>query len=292
MASRNKKPSRKVHPAQRFAAPSSIETGRPLKELIGPQLVELIAESIADVYPDFAFRRFIRTGSAGLDELELKQRAAWISKALYTELPQDFIQAALILISSFGPPLISTTGNGLGVFFYYPHSDFIATAGIGNFSVGMQANLELTQRFSAEFSIRPYLERYPTQSLSLLKKWAKSSNPHVRRLVSEGTRPRLPWASRLRVFEKTPKATLELLELLKDDPELYVRRSVANHLGDLLKDHPELLYGVCARWLREVSGKSISATTRSHRHWIVRHALRLPAKNGDRLALELRIRAK
>lgn len=292
MAKSRRKSSPAVHPIARFRAPSTIETGRPLKELIGPELVDLIGESIASVHAGFSRTDFRKQAVAGLDRLELKERARQIAGALQKTLPPDFKSASRILISSFGPPLTTTEGNGLTVFFYLPHSEFIATAGIDDFEAGMQANHELTQRFSAEFSIRPFLERYPKQALSLLKKWTKSPSPHVRRLVSEGTRPRLPWGSRLRVFESTPESTLALLELLKDDPELYVRRSVANHLGDLLKDHPGIIYETCDRWIDEVAKKSTPAERRLQRCWIVRHAVRLPAKKGIRRAIELRVRAK
>jgi 3-methyladenine DNA glycosylase AlkC len=88
------------------------------------------------------------------------------------------------------------------------------------------------------------LSRDPERTLARLREWARDPHPHVRRLVSEGTRPRLPWAPRLVAFQKDPRPVLELLELLKDDPELLVRRSVANNLNDIGKDHPELLAAV------------------------------------------------
>ncbi len=112
----------------------------------------------------------------------------------------------------------------------------------------MEAQYELTKRFTAEFSIRPFLERHPEATYARLEKWAHDADVHVRRLVSEGTRPRLPWGSRLRAFQKDPRPRLRLLELLKDDPELYVRRSVANNLNDIGKDHPDVLVKTCARW--------------------------------------------
>jgi 3-methyladenine DNA glycosylase AlkC len=94
----------------------------------------------------------------------------------------------------------------------------------------------------------------------------------VRRLVSEGTRPRLPWAPRLRAFMRDPRPVLELLEWLKDDPSLYVRRSVANNLNDIGKDHPDLLFATAERWMKDAN---------ENRHWIIRHALRSAVKRGD-----------
>ena len=142
----------------------------------------------------------------------------------------------------------------------------------------MKAQYELTQRFTAEFSIRPFLVRHQEKTLARLDKWTRDPNPHVRRLVSEGTRPRLPWAPRLRAFQKDPRPVLALLEKLKDDPELYVRRSVANNLNDIGKDHPEILAETARRWLRGAS---------EDRAWLVRHALRSAVKRCEKGALEV-----
>jgi len=142
----------------------------------------------------------------------------------------------------------------------------------------MRAQYELTQRFTAEYSIRVFLERYQEQTLGRLRDWAVDSNVHVRRLVSEGTRPRLPWAPRLRAFQRDPQPVLELLDLLKDDPELLVRRSVANNLNDIGKDNPTALIATCQRWMREPTPE---------RRWLVRHALRSAVKRGDPEALQI-----
>jgi len=140
----------------------------------------------------------------------------------------------------------------------------------------MRAQHALTQRFTAEFSIRPFIQRDQARTLARLREWTSDPSEHVRRLVSEGTRPRLPWAPRLRALQQDPRPALELLELLKDDPSLYVRRSVANHLNDIGKDHPQLLSSVARRWLKGASAE---------RAWIVRHALRSAIKRGDAGAL-------
>jgi 3-methyladenine DNA glycosylase AlkC len=158
---------------------------------------------------------------------------------------------------------------------------------VSSFESGMAANYEITQRFTAEFSIRPFLIEHGSKCLKLLRRWAKDSSVHVRRLVSEGTRPRLPWAMRLPEFQADPNLSLPLLELLKDDPELYVRRSVANHLGDIAKDHLEVAFDVCETWLDELKRSDDEEAARNRR-WIVRHAVRHPAKNGNARAIELR----
>ena len=147
----------------------------------------------------------------------------------------------------------------------------------------MRAQHALTRRFSAEFSIRPFLVRDQARTLARLLEWTTDPDPHVRRLCSEGSRPRLPWGMRLTAFVQDPGPVLPILERLKDDPSLYVRRSVANHLGDIAKDHPERVFALCQAWLDGASNE---------RKWLIRHALRHPAGKGHPTALALRVAAK
>ncbi|MGB1128177.1 MAG: DNA alkylation repair protein [Opitutales bacterium] len=278
------------HPVQRYRAPGSIQTGVPLKWIIDDSLVDLIAESIETVYSKINTQRFSRAAKASLDTLELKARASHIADAIQAELPKDFEQTARILIQSMGPELEGTQDNGLQPFFYLPHAELIGRFGSTHFQAGMQANYELTKRFTAEFSIRTYIAEQRDKSLCLLEKWTKDPNPHVRRLVSEGSRPRLPWAMRLKEIDANPALTLPLLEKLKDDPERYVRRSVANHLGDIGKAHLNVLLETCERWLDE-SQSMQDPTSAKNRRWVIRHALRHPAKKGESGARLLREKA-
>jgi 3-methyladenine DNA glycosylase AlkC len=280
------------HASQRFHAPHTILHGVPLKEVLGKDLVQLIGESFADVHSDFDRQTFQRRALDGLESLELAQRARHIGLAIAEQLPRPFAKACPILLASLGPELTKTKGNGLATFFYQPHGHVIVECGLDDFEHAMRANYELTKRDSAEFSIRPFLVKYRDECLTWLSAWCHDPNPHVRRLVSEGTRPRLPWAMRLKEFQQNPQLSLPLLEQLKDDPELYVRRSVANHLGDILKDHQEVGFSVCERWLMEVRKKDIATETAANRKWIIRHAVRLPAKKGDARAASLRASAK
>ncbi len=280
------------HPSERFVAPRSIMTGVPLKEILGLDAIRLIGESFANVSSKFVASSFVRAASQGLEALELNERGRHIGLALAEQLPPTFPAASRILLAALGPELSKTDGNGLAPFFYLPHAHLISERGIDDFERGMAVNYELTKRFTAEFSIRPFIVKYPEESLELFAHWTQDANPHVRRLVSEGTRPRLPWAMRLKAFQQQPQLTIPLLEALKDDPELYVRRSVANHLADILKDHPDVAYEVCERWLSEVSGKGANRELAAARKWIIRHAVRLPAKKGESRAVRLRVKAK
>jgi 3-methyladenine DNA glycosylase AlkC len=249
-----------------------------LKNYFGPDVPARIARMIKEVDSAFDEDAFLADALAGYQALELTPRAWQIADALGRHLPEDFERAIEILIASLGPKLDVAELTGMDVFIYLPHVFFVAKFGVDHFEASMRAQYELTQRFTAEFSIRVFLERYPERTLARLREWARDSNVHVRRLVSEGTRPRLPWAPRLRAFQENPGPVLELLDLLKDDPELLVRRSVANNLNDIGKDNPAALIETCRRWMRE---------TTPERSWLVRHALRSAVKRGEPEALEI-----
>jgi 3-methyladenine DNA glycosylase AlkC len=250
----------------------------PLKNYYGPDVPARIARMIKEVDSGFDEDAFLADALDGYQALELTPRARQIAQALGRHLPQDCERAIEILIASLGPKLQAAELTGIDVFVYLPHVFFIAEFGVDHFEASMRAQYELTQRFSAEYSIRVFLERYLQQTLGRLHEWAFDSNVHVRRLVSEGTRPRLPWAPRLRAFQDDPRPVLELLELLKDDPDLFVRRSVANNLNDIGKDNPAALIETCRRWMKDASPQ---------RSWLVRHALRSAVKRGEPEALEI-----
>ncbi|MBX3664471.1 MAG: DNA alkylation repair protein [Burkholderiales bacterium] len=247
----------------------------PLKNRYGPEIPRRIAAMIAHVHPAFPKAAFLRDALEGYEALELMPRGRHIAQALHRHLPQDVPAALDILLASTDAPGANPDGS-LASFLFLPHTEYVSRYALGHFEAAMRAQHALTQRFTAEFSIRPFIDKYPERTLALLRQWTCDPSPQVRRLVSEGTRPRLPWAPRLRALQRDPRPALALLERLKDDPELYVRRSVANHLNDIGKDHPALLNAVAKRWLKGASPE---------RAWIVRHALRSAIKRGDPGAL-------
>ena len=251
----------------------------PLKNHFGAEIPRTIAEMIVAVYPDFAKAQFLRTTLKGYDPLALMPRGRQIARSLRKHLPTDYEQAIAILLASLGPDVPKHASNrGMAPFFYMPHVMFVEEYGLDHFELSMRAQYELTQRFTAEFSIRPFLERHREATLARLTQWATDPSPDVRRLVSEGTRPRLPWAPRLRDFQADPQPVLALLDLLKDDPDLYVRRSVANNLNDIGKDHPALLAETAKRWMRNAT---------EERRWLIQHALRSAVKRGEPGALHV-----
>lgn len=247
----------------------------PLKVFFSPALVRRIAADMARAEPAFPARAFVRQATAGLEQLELLDRGKHIARALHAHLPPAYPDALDVLLRSLGAEHASEelVGGGMAPFYYLPHTLLVAEHGLEHFDLSLRAQYELTKRFSAESSIRPYIARDPERTFAQLIVWTKDENPHVRRLVSEGTRLRLPWASRVAWLDANPRRVLALLELLKDDPATVVRRSVANNLNDLSRDHADLVIETCRAWLSDERGA------------LIRHALRSLVKKGHRGAL-------
>ena len=249
-----------------------------LKDQYGLEIPRKIAKMIKAVHPKFSDQEFLKTASKNYLKLNLMQRGHALAAALKQHLPNDFERATAILSKSLGPRLDQTESTGMSSFLYMPHIFFCSTYGLEHFDTAMQLQYELTQRFTAEFSIRKFIIADQDRTLKLLKKWAKDPSEHVRRLVSEGIRPRLPWAERLRKFQQDPRPVIELLNLLKDDSSLYVRRSVANCLNDISKDNPEIFYQTIKSWSKPNCAK---------RTWLINHALRTAIKRGEPEALKV-----
>ncbi len=251
----------------------------PLKNYFDERVPQTIAAQISAVWPEFASEAFMRDSLSDYEALGLMDRGRQIARSLRTHLPTAYREALTILLRSVGGRPQRTDGDGgMASFLYLPHLQFVELHGIDDFEASMQALHFLTQRFTGEYALRPFLDRYEQEALAVLREWAHDPDPHVRRLVSEGTRPRLPWAGRLRRFQEDPTPVLELLELLRDDPDSTVRRSVANNLNDIGKDHPERLLVVARKWVDGAGEERLA---------LLRHALRTLVKAGNSEALKI-----
>lgn len=255
----------------------------PLKHLLNDGVPPRIAAMIKRVWRGFDTAAFLRQVEPGYDRLELMQRGQRVAEALADHLPDDVPRALGLLVDSMDPPMgLDAQGEPdagdrpYSAFLYLPHSLFMGRHGLAHFEQAMRAQHALTQRFTAEFSLRPYLMHHREATLARLHDWAQDESAHVRRAASEATRARLPWAPRLPAFQRDPSLALPLLDALKDDPSSYVRRSVANHLGDIAKDHPNLATDTARAWLRDAT---------SQRQALVRHGLRYLVKQGHAGAL-------
>ena len=254
------------------------EEPKKFKEYYDVALAQKMAEEVKAVYAPFDVASFVAQVAAKVETLELKARVALFTEALQAHLPSDYPEAVAILRQTMPPELSDEDGMFSFGFDLMPMAYFVEVHGLDHFDLSMEMMYEITKRHSAEFTIRPYLTKYPERTLAVLAQWVHDPNAHVRRLVSEGTRPRLPWAGRLYQFIEDPAPVLPLLAQLKCDPSAYVRRSVANHLNDIAKDHPDLVVDVLTAWQAE--GDKGTA-------WITRHALRTLVKQGHGGALAL-----
>ena len=246
-----------------------------MKNGLGDAAVDRIAnalsqtQSLSGSFDKIAFRE---KAIALLPELELKQRVQHLIDTLHEFLPKPFdlaLQCLLELPDYWDP---GHADDPLRSFAAWPIIDYIGYHGIDHPEISLPALQKLTDLFSAEFAIRPFLLKHPELCHRYFEQWVKHNNDHVRRLVSEGSRPRLPWGIQLKPYMKDPTDNLRWLEALKNDNSLYVRRSVANHLNDISKDHPQVVIELCQSWY---------PTANDDVKWLIRHGLRSLIKSGQ-----------
>ena len=245
-----------------------------LKHQFGKSLLQRISDSLREIDPSFDPLRFHRLISS-LESLEMKPRVHRIRDELRRQLPADYLKALLLLQKA-------VKAGKLHGFDLWPFTEFVQTYGLDYPEASLAALAEFTKRFTAEWAIRPFLKRDSKSTLRFLEECARSEDEHLRRWASEGTRPRLPWGEHLHDFVQDPQPTLPILELLKFDPSLYVRKSVANHLNDISKDHPLYVIALLKRWKKEAGQEHALKID-----WIIRRSLRTLIKEGDHRALKL-----
>lgn len=257
-------------------------TGFSLKDhLFHREKVAYLAALLEAQAADFPTRRFVNEVTKKFPELELKQRIAWIAECLERHLPASFPEAVAQLVKSLPPPLDpSKSDDDFGDFIFAPLGEYVVRQGLSRdrLRCSLGALYEITQRFSMEDAMRSFIRQFPKETLRELTRWVRDPNYHVRRLVSESTRPLLPWSGRI---DLPPETTLPLLDALHADTTRYVTRSVANHLNDLTKSHPELVMETLGRW--HLKGRQ----NREELMWMTRHALRTLIKRGHPDALKL-----
>jgi len=254
----------------------------PFKNNISPELVRCIGGHIVRHLEGFDRHAFETDILAELEALELKQRAALIAKIMHQHLPVDLDQRFAVLRKMLHPMTEvafdrGSDEHGIRGWGMMPLGMVVSGCGLDDFDASFALLKEMTRRATAEFDVRPFLDMDQDKALAIMAPWVIDDSVHVRRLVSEGTRPRLPWGLRLKKLVADPSPTLPLLEALKDDPEDYVRRSVANHLNDIAKDHPDLVAEIAARWLKDAD---------KNRDKLVRHACRSLVKQGHSATLK------
>ena len=240
-----------------------------LKNLYSKEFIEKLSNKLLSIYSDFKKENFINSIFDNTwQDLELKARMRHIALILHKFLPSSYDKQLEILKEAKE----DFTGLEAMVF-----QDFVEVFGLNDFSNSMNALEVFTINSSSEFAIRQFILKYEDKTMNQMKLWAKSKNEHIRRLASEGCRPRLPWAIALPEFKQNPAKPLEIIELLKNDKCLYVQKSVANNLNDISKDNPQLVID----FVKQNIGKT------KELDWICKHACRTLLKKGDKEVLDL-----
>ncbi|MDO8342073.1 MAG: hypothetical protein Q7T48_02635 [Cellvibrio sp.] len=243
-----------------------------MKDGLGVQAIKRIAKSVALVVPGFNAIAFQKDAERGLNELELKARVHHLIAVLHRHYDLPFKQLSKHLQDLPDVWDRGSAADSKAGFAAWPLIDYMAVHGLQHPNEALKTLEKLTPLFSAEFAIRPFIQQHTDFTYETLLKWCEHPSEHVRRLASEGSRPRLPWGMRLPQYIKNPDPLLVILEKLKADESLYVRRSVANNLNDISKDNPEWMINLCERWL---------ADSHEYTNWIVKHGLRSLVKVGD-----------
>ncbi len=249
--------------------------------LFNKKRVGYLASLLGAADKNFDAKGFEREVMSKLLTLELKDRIRWIADVLKRHLPKDYKKAVALIVRALPPPLDPTkTDDDFGEFILAPFGEYVAKEGCTkeHLELSLETLRELTMRFSMEDAIRYYLRAFPKETLLVMKQWVRDENYHVRRLVSEGTRPLLPWSGRVPL---TAADTLPLLTALHTDRTRYVTRSIASHLNDIAKKEPQLVIDTLRQWQKLGKQDPRELT------WMTKHALRTLIKQGHSDTLSL-----
>lgn len=236
-----------------------------ITEKFGKELATLLANKITAIASAFPAKAFVRDVTASVAGKTYTQRVSVIADQLHTHFPGTYPEALAVFMNILGPPNPNETGMFTHYYWILPIGKFVEKYGLEHFQLSMDAIAEITRRNTGEYAVRPYIRMYPEASLAILRKWATSDDFHLRRLASEGLRPKLPWAPKLDTFIHDPHPVFDILTLLKEDEIKFVKKSVANHLTDWLKVNREPAAALIRNW---------SESDNPHTQWIIRHATR------------------
>lgn len=241
----------------------------PLKEMFNAAYYDRLLKELTRLPISIDAKAFRHKALKDLEPLSLNERLRHTTKLLKDFMPSDFRMSQLIM-----KQLAERMPRGYTALVY---PDYVAQYGMDEFDLSLELLAHYTSFGSSEFAVRHFLKADFSRTIKVMEKWSKDKNEHLRRLSSEGSRPRLPWSFKLDEVIENPSKTQKILFQLRKDESLYVRKSVANHLNDLSKDHPDYLLEELSRWEKD------------HKHidWIIKQALRTLVKKGDRGALSL-----
>ncbi|HLO99334.1 MAG TPA: DNA alkylation repair protein [Fimbriimonas sp.] len=240
-----------------------------------------LAAEIEAAHPEFDADGFVQDCVARFPELELKARVTWMSECLRNHLPPDYRTAVGVILAALPAPNDPTlSDNDFGDFIHAPYPEFVALYGATEQDVdfSLEALRQITMRFSAEYAIRTFINKFPDLAMDALLRWSKDDHYHVRRLASEGTRPSLPWGQNVSI---KPELAVPILHNLFHDKTRFVTRSVANHVNDITKKDPELALRLLSEW--QSSGRQ----DEREMMFITKHSLRTLIKRGHPESLRM-----
>lgn len=249
-----------------------------MKDKLAKDAVLEISYAFSKLITDFPSDSFINDACLGLEQRELKQRVDHIINVLGRFLPDDFNETARLLLQLKSHWPEQSQQPGWFSFAAWPVIDYVSVHGLEHPELALDVLENLTSLFSAEFAVRPFIDTHFELTHHRMLAWTQHDDEHVRRLASEGCRPRLPWGKQLKTLRVEPAPVIAILEQLKDDSSLYVRKSVANNLNDISKDHPTLVTSLCQTWRSDASNE---------RQWIIKQALRSLIKAGHPSAFDV-----
>jgi 3-methyladenine DNA glycosylase AlkC len=236
-----------------------------ITQYFGVNLAEILSDKIKSVYPNFDNISYIESVRNQFSNLGYTKRIELHSKELSKCMPQNYEEAIGILLKILGDENPNETGMFSKYYWIMPIGKYVELYGLQDFSVSMQAIEEITKRNTGEYAIRPFLKKFPDKTIGMLTNWAQSENFHLRRLASEGSRPKLPWSTKLDIFVENPKPVFNILSILKEDHIKFVQKSVANNITDYLKVNFEAARRLLKEWSR---------STNKNTQWIIKHATR------------------
>jgi 3-methyladenine DNA glycosylase AlkC len=236
-----------------------------ITQYFGANLSEILSDKIKSVYPDFDEKAYIGAVTRKFSKLGYTKRIELHAQELRKCLPQNYIDCIEILMKILGDENSNETGMFSEYYWIMPIGKFVELYGLNDFSISMKAIAEITKRNTGEYAIRPFLKKYPDKTIEILVNWAQSENFHLRRLASEGSRPKLPWSTKLDIFIENPEPVFNILSILKEDKIKFVQKSVANNITDYLKVNFEAARRLLKEW---------SKSTNKNTQWIIKHATR------------------
>ncbi len=236
-----------------------------ITQYFGDNLAELLAEKIKSVYRDFDSKTYIENIKEKCVTLGYSKRIELHAEELKRFLPDSYSKSVKILMQILGEENPNETGMFKEFYWLMPIGKFVEKYGLENFDISIKAIEEITKRNTGEYAIRPFIRKYPEKTVEVMQQWSKSDNFHLRRLASEGLRPKLPWATKLDTFIEEPKPVFQILKNLMEDDIKFVKKSVANNLTDYLKVNKK----EAVKFIKKYQNSENKNT-----QWIIKHATR------------------